>query len=50
MVMSLLKFIEKDPRVVLMEEMQERLEGESARQWDHILKNKENCSELHTST
>ncbi len=47
--MSLLKFIEKDPRIVLMEQMAERLEGEPDRQWNHILKNKKKCNELHTS-
>nr|BAR29086.1 hypothetical protein [uncultured Mediterranean phage uvMED] len=34
--MTLLKFIEKDPKQLMMEEMIERLENESARQWAYI--------------
>ena len=34
--MTLLKFIEKDPRTKLMEEMYEILEKEPARQWAYV--------------
>jgi len=37
--MSLLKFIEKDPRIQRMEEMHERLKDEPARQWKWIREN-----------
>ena len=39
--MTILKFIEKDPKQLMMEEMIERLENESARQWAYI-KNQNN--------
>ena len=34
--MSLLKFLEKDPRILRMEEMHERLKDEPKRQWAYI--------------
>lgn len=34
--MTILKFVEKDPKQIMMEEMIERLEGETARQWAYI--------------
>jgi hypothetical protein len=46
--MSLLKFIEKDPRVKQMEELHERLEGEPARQWAYI-KSKDNANKRSRS-
>lgn len=46
--MSLLKFIEKDPRVKQMEELHERLEGEPARQWAYI-KSKNNTRKCERS-
>ena len=34
--MTLLKFLEKDPRILRMEEMHERLKDEPKRQWEYI--------------
>ena len=34
--MTLLKFIEKEPKIIMMEEMYERLEKEPERQWEYI--------------
>jgi hypothetical protein len=34
--MTLLKFIEKEPKFIMMEEMYERLEKEPERQWEYI--------------
>ncbi len=34
--MTLLKFIEKEPKFIMMEEMYERLENEAERQWAYI--------------
>ncbi len=34
--MTLLKFIEKEPKIIMMEEMYERLENEASRQWAYI--------------
>jgi hypothetical protein len=37
--MTLLKFIEKEPKFIMMEEMLERLNGESERQYKWIREN-----------
>jgi len=37
--MTLLKFIEKEPKFIMMEEMLERLNGEPERQYNWIRKN-----------
>jgi hypothetical protein len=37
--MTLLKFIEKEPKFIMMEEMHERLKDEPARQWKWIREN-----------
>jgi hypothetical protein len=37
--MTLLKFIEKEPKFIMMEEMHERLKGEPERQWKWIREN-----------
>ena len=37
--MTLLKFLEKEPKFIMMEEMLERLNGEPERQYNWIRKN-----------
>ena len=34
--MTLLKFIEKEPKFIMMEEMYERLKKEPERQWEYL--------------
>jgi hypothetical protein len=46
--MSLLKFIEKEPKFIMMEEMYARLEKEPERQWEYI-KNKNYARECSRS-
>jgi len=46
--MTLLKFIEKEPKFIMMEEMLERLEKEPERQYKWICKN--NARECKRST
>ena len=37
--MTLLKFIEKEPKFIMMEEMYARLESEPERQWKYVREN-----------